>query len=144
LLSLFFIWSPCLQTTKYIFIGDFVDRGALSLEVLFLLLALKVRTPADVFLLRGNHEDRGTTEIHGFKFECTQRFAHVRGGERVYEACIDLFRQLPLAARLNERVLCVHGGIGHVRNAPLFSLKENNKCIIYTFVVVVVVVVLTL
>ena len=43
---------------SYVFNGDFVDRGAHSLEVIGLLLALKVSMPNRIWLVRGNHEDR--------------------------------------------------------------------------------------
>lgn len=33
----------------------------------------------------------------------------------VFETFITLFDHLPVAARLNQRILCVHGGIGRVR-----------------------------
>ena len=44
--------------TSYLFMGDFVDRGFFSVETFLLLLALKVRWPDRVGLIRGNHESR--------------------------------------------------------------------------------------
>lgn len=55
-----------IESTNYVFLGDYVDRGIKSLETIILLLSLKLKYPENVFLLRGSHEDRRINKFMGF------------------------------------------------------------------------------
>ncbi|CAN4108825.1 unnamed protein product [Withania somnifera] len=91
---------------NYLFLGDYVDRGKQSLETICLLLAYKIRYPDKIFLLRGNHEDAKINRVYGFYDECKRRF-----NVRLWKIFTDCFNCLPVAALIDEKILCMHGGI---------------------------------
>jgi len=93
--------------TRYIFMGDFVDRGHHSVETLQLLLVLKARYPDCITLLRGNHESRQVTQVYGFYEECIRKY----GNANAWRYCTEVFDYMNLAAVIDGKVLCVHGGL---------------------------------
>ena len=91
---------------NYLFLGDYVDRGKQSLETVCLLLCYKIKYPEKVTLLRGNHESSVTNRIYGFYDECKRRY-----NIRLWKAFTDLFNYLPVAALIDDKILCMHGGL---------------------------------
>ena len=91
---------------NYLFLGDYVDRGKQSLETVCLLLCYKIKYPDKVTLLRGNHESSVTNRIYGFYDECKRRY-----NVRLWKSFTDLFNWLPVAAIIDEKILCMHGGL---------------------------------
>jgi len=91
---------------KYIFNGDFVDRGKNSCEVVLILFALKILYPESVFLNRGNHEATDINEEMGFCAECTRKY-----NRDMWKRFSDAFQHLPLASVVQDEIFVVHGGL---------------------------------
>jgi len=104
--------------TQYIFLGDYVDRGSFSVEVVLTMYALKILHPKRVRMLRGNHECRQMTSFFNFREECEHKY-----DSSVYNAFMDSFDNLPLAATINGKFLVVHGGL----SPELPTVKAINK-----------------
>ncbi|XP_010244625.1 PREDICTED: serine/threonine-protein phosphatase BSL1 isoform X2 [Nelumbo nucifera] len=106
----------------YLFLGDYVDRGQHSLETVTLLLALKIEYPENVHLIRGNHEAADINALFGFRLECVERMGE-SDGIWAWTRFNQLFNFLPLAALIEKKIICMHGGIGR----SIHSVEQIEK-----------------
>eukprot|EP00754_Rhynchopus_humris_P038497 Rhum_TRINITY_DN21116_c0_g1::Rhum_TRINITY_DN21116_c0_g1_i1::g.173246::m.173246 len=120
-------FAPC----PLVFLGDFVDRGPHSVEVVAFLFALKLLSNDNVVLVRGNHEDplvNGDTSCpHSgcFLQQCEEFFddAPAGTGGRIWEVVNKTFSALPVCADVDEDVFLCHGGVP--RGLDVSELKEH-------------------
>ena len=137
LMRFFDIWkSPSddstlgdINASDYLFLGNYVDRGSYSLEVICLLMALKIKFPEQVHLLRGAHEDKLINYESGLGEEWKSRLKEdIDDKESIYQKLNEFFEYLPLAASIKNKIFCVHGGIG-----SRVTIVENKNLLLIIF-----------
>ncbi|OHS92735.1 Ser/Thr protein phosphatase [Tritrichomonas foetus] len=104
---------------KYIFLGDYVDRGYDSLDTFLVLLAYKIKNPNNFIMIRGNHECEEVSSRYGFRDEILLKYS-----ASLYNDFIPVFNSLPIGVLIedssNNQILCVHGGL----SPNISTLKE--------------------
>ncbi len=116
--ELFQVGGP-IPHTNYLFLGDYVDRGACSIETITYLLLMKLLYPSRITLLRGNHETRQITQIYGFYTECQRKY----GDPFVWQSITEVFNYLPIAALIEGQLFCVHAGL----SPSIQTLQDMDK-----------------
>ena len=101
---------------KFLFMGDYVDRGGFSINTFCYLCALKLKFPNNFFMLRGNHEFRQINQIYGFYSESIINYGH----PGIWSLFNDAFDVLPIAGLIDGKVFAVHGGL-----SPRINLIES-------------------
>lgn len=100
--------------------GDYIDRGKQSLETVCLLLSYKIKYSENFFLTRGNHECASINRIYGFFDECKRRYS-----VKLWKIFTDTFNCLPIVASIDDKILCMHGGL----SPELNSLDQLRKVV---------------
>ena len=105
---------------KFIFLGDYIDRGSNSLETMELLICLKCLYPDKTILIRGNHESRNISFVYGFYDEINRKY----GNSQPWKLFNEIFDLMPLCAVIDKNIFCVHGGL-----SPLITTVDQIRLI---------------
>jgi serine/threonine-protein phosphatase 5 len=109
-------------TKRYLFNGDFVDRGSFGVETVLTLFAYKLAYPNSMFLARGNHEAKSMNRLYGFEGEITAKY-----DARLYNLFCEVFCLLPLCHVINRKIFVVHGGLFSKDNVSLADISAIDR-----------------
>ena len=108
--------------TQFLFLGDYVDRGTKSVEIITLLCIFKIKYPKKFFMIRGNHESMNISQVYGFYQEVITKYR----SDSLYQSFAPLFESMPIAAVINGEYFCVHGGISE-SSMTLSEISRINR-----------------
>lgn len=110
-----------------LFLGDYIDRGKFSFEVLLTLCKLKNDFPLNVMMLRGNHESYHTFQFNSYTFsaELIDRFKE-EGKNFNLDVVLPLFDSLPVFCEIDSFALLTHAGLPVIRDKKFFVNYKFN------------------
>jgi len=122
LLNIFKLNGLPSEGNRYLFNGDFVDRGSYSFETIFALLAHKVLYPGHMYMSRGNHESLNLNRMYGFEGEVKAKY-----DEQIFQLFQEVFGALPLAHCINKKVFVTHGGLFSRDNVTIAEINKEDR-----------------
>lgn len=115
------------HNNKLIFLGDYVDRGTHSIDVLYTICYLKRNYPDSVILMRGNHEAH--MEFPFSSYDLSLKIAKYFGNnyeKHIHDKISALFHLLYLVTIIQNKLLLVHGGLPtEIENKDFKKLIET-------------------
>ena len=132
LFSIFTINGIPSDTNKYLFNGDFVDRGDYGVEVVMTMMCFKLLYPNGVFLNRGNHESRNQNSWMGFEDEIWSKYDGNPDGDssrasRIFNLFQSCFDSLPLCTLVQKKIFVTHGGLSSRDGVTLTHLRGISR-----------------
>jgi len=110
------------ESNILIFLGDYVDRGKYSLEVLLSLCGIKSQFPNNMFMLRGNHEAYHRFPFSAFDFLSDLHKKFGSSAQTLYSnTIIPFFDSLSSICEINGFGLLVHGGLPIIEDVEFFK-----------------------
>ena len=117
-----------ISENKYLFLGDYVGRGWNGLSTFMLLILYLIKYPNNITLLRGNHDSRTMSIMYGLYDECLKKIEIKEEAEDIYNKINELFDLLQLAAVIDNKYFCVHGGLSHeLKKIEILNSIERKK-----------------
>jgi serine/threonine-protein phosphatase with EF-hands len=123
LLTIFYKNGLPSETNPYLFNGDFVDRGPMSIEVSLILFCGLLANQSATYINRGNHEDYVMNARYGFIKEICSKYSSY--SKRICNLYNEVFSYLPLASIIDNRIYVVHGGISD--RTTIDSIAKINR-----------------
>ncbi|EAY08055.1 hypothetical protein TVAG_463350 [Trichomonas vaginalis G3] len=89
-----------------------------------------IKYPSNVHILRGNHKFSVINRVFGFYDEVISKYKD----ESIWNSFQEVFKFMPLAANISDKIFCVHGGISPLLNSiddmmrikrPIESYSDN-------------------
>jgi Leucine-rich repeat (LRR) protein len=110
------------ESNLLIFLGDYIDRGKYSLEVLLFLCRLKNSYPNNVFMLRGNHESHNHFPFSSYDFYLKLLDKFEKSTEIIYnKSILPFFDSLYIFCEINGFSILAHGGLPVIEYADFFK-----------------------
>jgi len=117
-----------ISENKYLFLGDYVGRGWNGLSTFILLILYLIKYPNNITLLRGNHDSRVFSQMYGLYDECLKKVEIKEEAEDIYNKINELFDLLQLAAVVDNKYFCIHGGLSpEFKKIDVLNSIERNK-----------------
>ena len=117
-----------ISQNKYLFLGDYVGRGWNGLSTFMLLILYLIKYPNNITLLRGNHDSRTMSIMYGLYDECLKKIEKKDEAEDIYNKINELFDLLQLAAVVDNKYFCIHGGLSpELKKIDILNSIERKK-----------------
>ena len=117
-----------ISENKYLFLGDYVGRGWNGLSTFMLLILYLIKYPNNITLLRGNHDSRIFSKMYGLYNECLKKIKIKDEAQDIYNKINELFDLLQLAAVVDNKYFCIHGGLSpELKKIDILNSIERKK-----------------